>query len=204
MKKHLAIECKYLYTVYKTLCEMLQDRGYVQVEIPSQQEFIDKFRNEYEEIPTRKNLTFITRKKHKPTLVYFLEGISIGKKHMVKVNDIMNEKEIKHCILVYPETITFSARKYLVSKKAEIQVELFTEDELVINRIHHVLSPKYEVMNSTIIEANIKPILPSSLPIITNRDPIFKYYGLKRDSIIKVVRKSETSGEYITYRRAHS
>jgi DNA-directed RNA polymerase subunit H (RpoH/RPB5) len=37
-------------------------------------------------------------------------------------------------------------------------------------------------------------------PIILNIDPICKYLDIKSDTIVKIIRPSKTSGEYISYR----
>ena len=80
------------------------------------------------------------------------------------------------------------------SYNEDSNIESYSKDlnslELIYNRL---IQYKKELLKST-------NILESQLPRISMHDPVARYYGLLREDIIKIIRKSETAGEYVTYR----
>ena len=91
--------------------------------------------------------------------------------------------------------------KFMVNNKYFIQ--LFLLKNLVFNITKHISVPKHIILNKSEVinflkEYNI--INKNQLPIIQITDPIAKYYSMKTGDICKIIRYSETCGNYISYR----
>merc|ERR1711916_107075 len=84
-----------------------------------------------------------------------------------------------------------------------ISMQVFLEDDLVVNITKHELVPRHIPLS----DAEAKEVLEafslkmSMLPRILSRDPVSQYYGMKKGQMFRIVRKSETAGEYTTYRQ---
>ncbi len=70
------------------------------------------------------------------------------------------------------------------------------------NIFDHVLVPKHIKLSKEEAEKLLKKlgIEPWQLPWILASDPAVKAIGAKPGDIIKIIRKSETAGEYVVYR----
>ena len=81
-------------------------------------------------------------------------------------------------------------------------VQWFTHEELLVNITHHMLVPKFYVLSDAEKKEFLKcyHLKNSQLPKMLSGDPISRYYGLKKDDIVKITRKSVTAGKYVYYR----
>lgn len=105
-------------------------------------------------------------------------------------------------ILVVQENITQNNMKSINALNLPLEIHLLSR--LQFNITKHVLVPKHEVIRG---KESIEQVLTMyklknkyQLPIILKTDPIARYYGMRNGDLVKIIRKSETAGEYIMYR----
>ncbi len=66
----------------------------------------------------------------------------------------------------------------------------------------HQLVPEHVILNESEAKRVLKEldVHPEQLPKIKTTDPVVKAIGAKRGDIVKIIRRSATAEEFITYR----
>uniref|UniRef100_A0A060T955 DNA-directed RNA polymerases I, II, and III subunit RPABC1 n=1 Tax=Blastobotrys adeninivorans TaxID=409370 RepID=A0A060T955_BLAAD len=201
-----------LWRAYRTVKELVRDRGYYiapqELEI-SLEEFkaqfggslttVDRARMGFQAHPTPE------AQEKFPELgslwVEFCSEASVGIKTMRTFCVHLAEKNFSTGIFIYQTNITPAAQK-LFSSVSPATIETFQESDLIVNITKHVLVPKHIRLS----DAEKKELLEryrlkeSQLPRIQREDPVARYLGLKRGQVVKIIRRSETSGRYASYR----
>ena len=98
---------------------------------------------------------------------------------------------------------TSSALK-IIPSLLPIIMEIFREEDLLVNISQHELVPKHillspEEKRSLLERYRLKE---TQLPRIRVDDPMARFLGLRRGQVVKIIRKSETAGRYASYRWA--
>jgi len=196
-----------LYKVWKTLNEMMEDRGYEKNKNANKnkEEFIQEFSKQaklngvFTKIdPNNPDNVFRTYFEYNPDPKLNMDTI----KNLVEFMKSFNK--INSGILISAGKLTQQAKLRIMEINTHIPVETFSIGELVVNITKHVLVPKHILLKPEEKDQLLKRyrIKPSQLPKIYITDPVAKYLGLKRGDVVKIVRFSETAGKYITYRIA--
>ncbi|KAI3402943.2 RPB5 [Candida oxycetoniae] len=201
-----------LFRTYKTVKEMVRDRGYY----ISQEELdmtLEEFRAKVCDergAPQRRFMCFqatpTAEKMEKfPEMgslwVEFCDEAGVGIKTMRNFCIHISEKNFSVGIFIYQNNITPSANK-LIPTVSPATIETFQESDLIVNITHHELVPKHIKLN----REEKKELLDryrlkeSQLPRIQREDPVARYLGLRRGEVVKIIRRSETSGRYASYR----
>lgn len=113
----------------------------------------------------------------------------------------MQQNNVDQAIIVVKDAITAFAKQVFIEAKPLI-IEHFKENELLVDKLSHVLVPKHDLLEDLEKKELFKiyKLKDSLLPIIKISDPIARYFGAKRGQVFKITRPSESSGEYIYYR----
>jgi DNA-directed RNA polymerase I, II, and III subunit RPABC1 len=157
----------------------------------------------------RESLEFMTSKveeQNDQIFIGFPLTSKIGVKEINSYQVKMKDAKVKRAILVVqpsPKAPSSQAVKAIetLAHKGYL-IELFKESELLVNITEHVLVPKHIPLSGEEKDALMKryKLKEHQLPRMLITDPITRYYGLARGSVVKIVRPSETSGRYVTYR----
>lgn len=208
------LEISRLFRIRRTLLELLRDRQYNvedserDLQMP-REEFAERFRAAH---GSRESLTMLRQKEENSLdqiYVFFPEeakGKSVGVKPISALAERMETDGINRAIVVLQAGLTPHAKQAIESLSAgeRFRMEVFFENELLVNITRHVLVPEHRVLTPTEKQALLEryKLKESQLPRIQRSDPIARYYGLAYGDVVKITRPSETAGRYCSYRLA--
>lgn len=193
-----------MWMIYRTVREMVADRGYSQQLTGHVVETREQFMSLLVSNGTleKDDLAFNCRNPDDRAImmVVFAKDESIGIKPIVALLEQMATDKMRHCLFIYPKSVTAPAKKHIL--KGKLWIELFSEDELVMNITRHKLMPKHTLLTAQekeqfLVQSGVKE---TQLPRILPTDPMAKYLGARRGDVIRIVRRSETAGKSIMYR----
>ena len=200
-------ELSLLFKVYKTLNKMMEDRGYLKSD--EKEINYDSFLETIKEEKCMKGIfcKLLDKNDPKKKILLYYQYIPTQKLNMETIKsfiDILSKSKVNEGLIIIPGKISDQAKKKIQEIKNELLIEIFTLSELVVNITEHELVPKHILLSLKEKEDLLKRyrIKDSQLPKILMSDPVARYLGLKRGDVVKIERKSETAGKYITYRIA--
>lgn len=113
----------------------------------------------------------------------------------------MNDYKESYKIIIV-EKITGSTASRVVASYGRKTTEILQEREMMVNIFEHNLSPKYQILSehetSELLEAYDLKL--DQLPRILTKDPVVRYLRLEKDQVLRIIRASESSGNFVTYR----
>lgn len=193
-----------LFYIRKTLLQLLTDRDYL-VAQSARDETLEDFTQRFSNAPNRDTLTMFHRKKDDPSVtifVFFPDEAKVGVKTIRSYVLKMKDEKVARGIVVVQSGMSPIAKQVLSEIQAKYKIETFTETELLVNITEHQLVPKHLLLTNEEKKALLEryKLKEGQLPRIQISDPVARYYGLERGSVVKIVRPSETAGRYVTYR----
>ncbi|KAJ0261223.1 hypothetical protein HA466_0043850 [Hirschfeldia incana] len=199
-------EIRMLFRITKTINHMLKDRGYIVTDSElemTQEQFIEKYGENME----RKDLVILKTKKNDDSdkiFVFFLQETNVKMVGTKSCFERMVSHNVFRAILVLRKDINRFAASAITeaNSRGKLYLEYFKETELLMNVKEHAFVPEHIALTTEEKEALLEKytVKENQLPRIQYTDPIAKYYGLKRGEVVKIIRNSETSGRYVTYR----
>lgn len=117
-----------------------------------------------------------------------------------KVN-IMDSLKIKHCIIIYSDSVTSHVKKALIElENINYNIEIFCINNLLFNITKHELVPIHIVLDKEDSQ-KIKKEIGTNIPIIQKAvDPIAKFYDYRRGDIIKIIRCKKNEDKLLLMR----
>ncbi|KAL4895789.1 DNA-directed RNA polymerases I, II, and III subunit RPABC1 [Aspergillus ambiguus] len=214
-----------LWRTWRTVFEMLQDRGY-EVTEEEVQISLDDFKQKYSDplgYPDRAKMkiqarpteamqvkyTPLTKQGQPPApadcgtiyVEFCPDSSGVGTKQVRTFNHTVDEHNFHTGIFITQTPISPSAVRLLSGVPGRI-CEHFQEQDLLVNITRHELVPKHVLLSpeekSRLL--NRYRLKESQLPRIQVSDPVARYLGLRRGQVVKIIRKSETAGRYASYR----
>lgn len=134
--------------------------------------------------------------------IEFLDEDSLGAEQMRKFGRFCATENYHTGILVSHVAVSASAKKEIAKFSQWTSIEWFLEEDLLINITHHELVPRHVILSREEKAALLKRyrLKETQLPRILQKDPVAKYFGMKRGQVVKIIRASETAGRYASYR----
>ncbi|KAK5168937.1 DNA-directed RNA polymerases II 24 kDa polypeptide (RNA polymerase II subunit 5) [Saxophila tyrrhenica] len=133
--------------------------------------------------------------------VEFNPNTSVGIKDLKQFAQLLQEKNYYTGIFITQAAPTSSALK-IIPSLLPIQMEIFKEEDLLVNISRHELVPKHLLLSPEEKKGLLERyrLKETQLPRIRVDDPMARYLGLRRGQVVKIIRKSETAGRYASYR----
>ncbi|KAI1342378.1 RPB5 subunit of DNA-directed RNA polymerase [Xylariaceae sp. FL0016] len=134
--------------------------------------------------------------------VEFYNGDTLGADPMRKFASFCSQNHHHTGLLVTDCGVSSGAKKEILKFAQWTSIEWFLEEDLLINITQHELVPRHVILSRDEKTALLKRyrLKETQLPRILQRDPVAKYFGMRRGQVVKIIRNSETAGRYASYR----
>lgn len=193
-----------MWRVRRTVLQLCHDRGYLIVQDELDETF-EAFKSKFNGQPTRDELTVLCAHNNNlddKMYVFFPEDPKIGIKVVQCYASRMEEEQVHRAIVIVRAGLTPSAKQAMKNLGPDYVMEDFLESEMLINITEHELVPQHILLTVEEKEELFSryKLKESQLMKMLTSDPVSRYFGFKRGQVIKIIRKSDTAGRYVTHR----
>lgn len=198
-----------LWRIRKTILNMCHDRGYLIAQEELDQT-LEEFKRDFgcepsKGQPARSDLMVMSTHNDDPSdrlFVFFPDDPKIGVKQIQIYVAKMEADKVSRAIIVVRTGLTPSARQAMREVGPTYILEDFLESEMLINITEHELVPQHILLTTEEKEElfSMYKLKENQLMKMLATDPVARYYGYKRGQVIKIIRKSDTAGRYVTHR----
>lgn len=193
------------FRMYKTLLEMLQDRGYDVDEMELQLD-MESWQLQYFDDENSASMTrvYLRPSDNDRALVTFEFETRADKAAFTTLINKLKEEGVTHAILICPHHVLTPAarRQFARLTDSQYRLEVFEHGEMIFNPTHHDFVPRHIPLSQQDKEAVLERyrINQYQLPQILRTDPIVRYLGVEPGTVLEITRRFPTSGLYTTYR----
>lgn len=164
--------------VYNTCLEMLEQRGYTDVE-------------QIEEEPL---ILTALKENNEKVCVIFSGNIKLKIGRVREYLGMMDEIECSHGIIIHNDNTTSMSKK-AAEESQDKKIELFSDTQLTFNITKHELVPKHTRLSNDEAKT-FKNTYGTKFPVLRIDDPISKFYCYERGDVIEI----EDLDEIVKYR----
>ncbi len=191
------------WRIYCTLCEMVQDRGYVLH--PD-----DGRKNEYEFylLSEQQRLEEMVIRGQHPvsrlwlSTAYRVQSLRVGTLAQFEKAMSDDPTSCKCVIVVTPHKILDPIRQEILSRYPHYYIDAFHHDELISNITHHRWQPQFKRLSEPQREAVYRKygVRGPKFSRMYHDDAVARYFGWRQDELIECTRLSPHAGRVVTYR----
>lgn len=181
-----------MYRVYINIHDMMETRGYAPMTRHSESEF-------NEDNPP---LEIFVKGKIKNVVKWELSG-KVKIDTITRLYTTYKDTDVHRSIIITGGDVTPPVRAVIPKLATQgFLIEIFSTSELKFNLLKHRLVPLHiplSMEEKTRILARYK-CKASDFPRMGLDDPVAKYLGLEKGTMVKIVRDRETTTPYVSYR----
>ncbi|CAL6015209.1 RNA_polymerase II subunit Rpb5a [Hexamita inflata] len=193
------------YRVRRTCCEMLYDRKCILLpygHFKSLREVYDQsFDSFCQQYPSFAWQLIVNSPKQKIATLCLPEFKAAHEQAIIETVKLLDLNRLILIVNSQPKSNQMT-RIFDLESKHKVQIEVFTNEQLVLNVTKHFLVPRHSVLTEEGKQQvlNKYQVTEKQMPIILSSDPIAKYLGLNSGQMVQISRESEQGGKYLNFR----